>query len=278
MAHGGNQSLRPAHPVKHEVAPQERATMSDSLQNSFTDVLGKQPTEAARQRLHRMKKALRLKDDDAMWTILIALESYQELYEEMPDRITAKADELLSSLKTASAAIAAASMAEQQKKLSAAIAEATLKTAEEVGARQSSVAKKEASQWIIAATAMSVFCATVLSILMYRWGDTNGYIAGKAAGYVAARTAEGEAGFKKGRVAGYEEAKAEKAAAAWANTNEGKLAQALSKAGASMTQFARCTGKGWRIEKGHCYGSAAEDGHYYGWPLPKSIVDAENPR
>jgi hypothetical protein len=75
------------------------------------------------------------------------------------------------------------------------------------------------------------------------------------------------AGFNSGYGSGYSEAKNEKAAAAWANTPEGKIAYRMAKKG-DIGRLARCERPGWSIENGVCYVKPADDGSTYGWWVP----------
>jgi len=59
-------------------------------------------------------------------------------------------------------------------------------------------------------------------------------------------------GRASGLVEGYAAARDETAAAAWANTPQGKAAYQLAQAG-SIESLTRCDLPGWRIEKGACY-------------------------
>ncbi|MDH6186967.1 hypothetical protein [Polaromonas sp. CG_23.6] len=79
-------------------------------------------------------------------------------------------------------------------------------------------------------------------------------------------------GFETGKAAGYQAAADEKAMAAWANTDQGRLAYELAQAG-SVEKLAHCNGKGWELEKGTCYPyPVVEDkkSMVYGWPVGKS--------
>ncbi|CAK0754945.1 hypothetical protein CCP3SC5AM1_2070005 [Gammaproteobacteria bacterium] len=58
-----------------------------AVTETFIELFKRQPNEADKIRLISVQKALRLPDDDPLWTILIALDYYQKLYEEAPARI-----------------------------------------------------------------------------------------------------------------------------------------------------------------------------------------------
>ena len=58
-----------------------------AVTETFIELFKRQPNEADKIRLMSVQKALRLPDDDPLWTILIALDYYQKLYEEAPAKI-----------------------------------------------------------------------------------------------------------------------------------------------------------------------------------------------
>ena len=62
--------------------------------------MGRWPDEAARARFHAVRSELRLRDDDALWALFVALEHYYSLYERFPAMIRAAAGELLVECKT----------------------------------------------------------------------------------------------------------------------------------------------------------------------------------
>ena len=62
-----------------------------NLDDSFTKLLGRQPNDAERQHLYRVRDALGLKNNDALWLVLMALEHYENLYVNIPERIEAAA-------------------------------------------------------------------------------------------------------------------------------------------------------------------------------------------
>ena len=58
-----------------------------AVTETFLELFKRQPNEADKIRLMSVQKALRLPDDDPLWTILIALDYYQKLYEDAPAKI-----------------------------------------------------------------------------------------------------------------------------------------------------------------------------------------------
>jgi hypothetical protein len=102
-------------------------------------------------------------------------------------------------------------------------------------------------QWAGGSIGMAFLCVSLFGWYMHSSGKNLGY----------------EAGYG----AGYSEAKDEKAAAAWANTPEGKQAFRFAQNG-EIQRLARCNGKGWLIDKGNCYPYTVPGEGTYGWKLP----------
>lgn len=208
--------------------------------DSFARLLGRQPGDAERQQLYRVRDALGLKGNDALWLVLIALQHYQTQYEKFPHAIAQSAKAALADFKVAADATAQAAAQSAQADLAQAVATAARETAQRVAGRQR-------AQWIAA----SIVAASAVFALFGWFMHSSGSSAGNAAG----------------RAAGYAEARDEKAAAAWANTPEGREAYRLAQAG-SIGPLIRCNYPGWRIEKGFCYVRPTADGNVYGWRLP----------
>lgn len=59
----------------------------NDLDASFEKLLGRQPSDTDRQNLYRVRDALGLKNNDALWLVLMALQSYDERYKAIPARI-----------------------------------------------------------------------------------------------------------------------------------------------------------------------------------------------
>jgi hypothetical protein len=214
------------------------------LDDSFAKLLGRQPSDAERQQLYTVRDALGLKNNDALWLVLMALQHYQDQYERFPNAIALAARETLASFKeTADTMILASAEATK-----ADLAKAVVKTAQDVA---NYTAQKQMWQW----------AAGCLTVAFLAFGLFGWYLHSIAY----------EAGYNSGYGVGYVEAKDEKAAAAWANTPEGKTAYRLAQMG-SISALAHCNQPGWKAANGICYphsftkrnGSA----DIYGWRLP----------
>lgn len=213
--------------------------MSD-LDDSFAKLLGRQPSDTERQDLYRVRDALGLKNNDALWLVLMALEHYQDQYEKFPQAIAQAAKDTLVNFKvTADATVKASAEAAK-----ADLAQAVAATAQDVAKK---TAAKQMWQWAAGCIAVAFLCVGLFGWFMHNKGSISGY----ALGYGT----------------GYNEAKDEKAADAWANTPEGKLAYRFAQSG-ELQKLARCGGKGWVVEKGNCYPQPVPKEGTYGWKLP----------
>lgn len=65
----------------------QRAVPPDPLARLFLEVSGESPDDASLLRMRRVSAALNLRDNDALWSVLAALEYYVRLYEALPERI-----------------------------------------------------------------------------------------------------------------------------------------------------------------------------------------------
>lgn len=128
------------------------------LERSFEKLIGRQPTEHEVQRLYRIKETLGLRDNDALWSVLIALESYDALYRKYPQMIT---DQVMESTRLQRVAIAEMADSEAKRAMGA-LAEAVGRTSEVVALQ---AVKSAGLQWCgIAAIGMISFGALCVTI------------------------------------------------------------------------------------------------------------------
>lgn len=213
------------------------------LEDSFAKLLGRQPTDADRQALYRVRDALGLRGNDALWLVLIALQHYQGQYERMPEAIAQASRDILGAFRASAEASAKAAAAEAKADLSKAVAAVAQEVAHKVAGAQQ-------LRWGMGLT-------VGLAILL---GVSLGF-----AFYME------QVGLRAGRAAGYEAAQDEKAAADWANTPEGQTAYQFARSG-SLYKVTRCEQPGWWIEDGACYVGTAPDGMIHGWVLPQEAT------
>ena len=110
--------------------------------SSFERMLGRAATERERDQLRRVQAELGLRENDALWLVIFALQYYEGLYRQFPKAIAAEAQRVLSETRvTAEATIRAG--AESAK---ADIAKAIATTARDA-ARD--VARRQMTQWLV---------------------------------------------------------------------------------------------------------------------------------
>ncbi len=210
--------------------------------DAFETLKNRQPTDQERQHLMRERDALGVKDNDALWRLLVVLGHYETSYAEIPTRIAKLTSEVTANIRAAAEAELKAAAARTRAELAKSVAQ----TALEIANRRAGVNRL---QWIAS-------CAFVLGVFFLTIG-TWSYLAGD----------------KRGEASGYARALAEtrdeKAAAAWANTPEGQTAFELAKAG-SLRELAACSGRGW-IVRDHACVPRCERGSVGGWSIPTNV-------
>jgi len=212
--------------------------MSD-LDDSFEKLLGRQPSDAERSNLYRVRDALGLKNNDALWLVLMALQTHQTQYEKIPQEIARAAKEAVAACKTTSDATVKASVESAKASMSNAVAEIAQKVAQRT-------AQTKKLQWVAISIATAAVALAGVFFYAHRQAYSDGYYVGFAAAYKQSRD--------------------EKAAVAWANTPEGKLAYKFAETG-ELQRVARCNGKGWIIKDGVCY-PYSDNEKTYGWVMP----------
>ena len=64
--------------------------------SSFERMLGRAATERERDQLRRVQAELDLRENDALWLVIFALQYYEGLYRQFPKAIAAEAQRVLS--------------------------------------------------------------------------------------------------------------------------------------------------------------------------------------
>jgi hypothetical protein len=209
------------------------------LDDSFALLIGRQPSDKQRQNLYRVRDALKLKSNDAVWLLMMALEHYETLYSRHPALIAEAARDVTKDVRETALAQVRGAAADTTKALAQAVAEAATASAKKAAGAQR-------WKWMAACFLAATACLS----MMGWWAYGQGRRAGFAIGYEAARTR-------------YESAAA---MGSWANTPEGQLAYQLAKAG-SLRELATCSGHGWFERDGACYAGSKTRG----WRLPTDV-------
>jgi hypothetical protein len=190
------------------------------LNESFFKLLGRQPSDTERQNLYRVRDALGLKNNDALWLVLMALEHYKDHYERLPSSIAQVTQEIMAGCKTAADAMMKASAEAAKADLAKAVASAAHEVARDTS-------RKQMWRWASGCLAVAFLCVCSFGWFM----NQNGY-----------RT-------------GYAEAKAEQEAATWANTPDGRRAYRFLQSG-ELQRLESCQGNGLTAKNGSCYAKA----------------------
>lgn len=129
----------------------------DDIESSFKALLGRQPSEKEVERLYRVKNALNIRDNDVMWSILMALESYDTLYSKYPAQIAGQVDVIIEKQRELIAEIVDAESKKALSTLSIAVAQ----TSQNVATKMANTARWQAWGWIcIGLIAFGALCLT----------------------------------------------------------------------------------------------------------------------
>lgn len=231
--------------------------MSD-IRQAIKLIGGVEPTPQQMQRVQAIAHSLGIPNNDAMMPILIALDCYHGAFNELPAKAQAAADASAKVAADRSAAAVNESVARAVTQLGPKVGDAIVRVANDIK-------QVDKIKWIGGAISSVAMVVGVFGWITHESGYSSG--------------------FEMGKAQAYQDAKDEKAAAAWANTAQGKMAYQLAQTG-SLDELANCTGEGWRIFKNDegnwmCYpfmfpktvdGKTGEYAH--GWSVAKSARGA----
>jgi hypothetical protein len=212
------------------------------LDDNFTQLLGHQPSDKEKQDLYRVRDALKLKTTDAVWLLLMALQHYETLYEQIPARSAGTTRDVTKAVRATAEAEAKAAQEETKRALMGASERAAVRSSE-------AAAGAQLARWVSIAAGVSC-----IGLLVMGWtAFDHGYGKGKAVGEDGAlRTC-----------------RALVALSSWATTPDGKLAYGLSKAG-GLSDLARCTGHGMVPRDGWCTVPSERGKALARWPLAEA--------
>lgn len=213
------------------------------LSEAFLKIAGRPASDAELQAIYRAQSALGIKENDALITLLFALEHYRGLYSEIPQKIAEAGEAMESAARAQVDAVISSAVNEASGALTAKVAAVAGKIA---GAK----AAAERSKWLSIAAGV---CAAALLL-----AAGGGWMAG-AGGKAAA--------VESARAAGLRDALDTKAAAAWTATDEGRVAYRMWRAG-TLEQLTACRSPGWYVRDGYCFPGVDGAGNITGWRLP----------
>lgn len=132
------------------------------VEATFEKLLGRQPSEKEIQSLYRVKNALNMRDNDALWLVLMALESYDTLYRKYPAMISGQVAQIIEDQKVAMAAIADA----ETKKALGTLADAVSKTSESIASSLAEASRMQSWGWaLLGFVVFGVLCVFVGFVL-----------------------------------------------------------------------------------------------------------------
>jgi hypothetical protein len=100
-----------------------------SIEESFVKLVGRPPSDKERLRLSHIRDALDVRDNDAIWAIIMAYELYDSLFAAYPARIADEANETIERVRAAYAAAAEAEAAKCHNALAMKVAETSVEIA-----------------------------------------------------------------------------------------------------------------------------------------------------
>ena len=106
-----------------------------TVDDAFAKVVGRQASEDERARLYRLRDALGLRDNDAFWSIVMALEHYDSFFRAYPAQLAEAAERTIEHAREAFAAAAEREAAEVQRVLSEKVAETSVEIARKLAER-----------------------------------------------------------------------------------------------------------------------------------------------
>jgi hypothetical protein len=215
------------------------------LDDSFAQLLGRQPTDKERQALYRVRDALKLKTTDAIWLLLMALQHYETLYERFPALIADAARDATQSVRATAEAQAKAAREETRK----ALAETVHETVDAVAKRR---ANAELFKWVSATVIFTLLALMIVGLWEKREGKAEGAAAGE-------NKAKQECAFATKM-------------SSWALTPDGLRAYEMEKVG-SLHDLVSCTGRGLERKGDWCIAQNERGKPSYRWRLPGSAGD-----
>ena len=71
------------------------------IETAYKEIIDRAVSDEERDRLHRVKDALKINSTDTLWLLLLQFERYQSLYDEVPQKISDVVDDCIGKIKAA---------------------------------------------------------------------------------------------------------------------------------------------------------------------------------
>jgi hypothetical protein len=127
-----------------------------SVEEAFAKVVGRQTSDEERARLYRLRDALGLRDNDAFWSIVMALEHYDSFFRAYPEKLAEETARAIENARAAFAVAAEKEAAEVERVLSERVAETSVKIARKLAERP--VGLHRVTTALAAAVAFGALC------------------------------------------------------------------------------------------------------------------------
>ena len=187
-------------------------------------ISGGEPTPLQVQRVQAIAHALDIPNSDPLLPILVALDQYHGVFGELPEKMRLAAD-----------AVAKEAAENTKHQVNLGLVEAIHKMGPQIGDALVDHAKAlnqvDRAKWVGGAVVVVVAALVAFGWITHATGYSSGFEVGQAAGHAAAAD--------------------EKAMAAWANTQQGRMAYELAKNG-TLEMVGNCNGRGWKLSQGLC--------------------------
>jgi len=106
-----------------------------SVEDAFAKVVGRSASEEERARLYRLRDALGLRDNDAFWAIVMALEHYDSFFRAYPEKLAEKTAECIDNARASFALAASQEAARAERLLSERVAATSVEIARKLAER-----------------------------------------------------------------------------------------------------------------------------------------------
>ena len=224
-----------------------------SIDAAFRTIYERNPTPEETNHFNRIAKELGIRDNDALWAMMLLSGHYIDLAKHMPDRIrelTAKS--LTEHARTIERAHVAAEkdFAVIKTRIEENISRAVVTSAQEEIAKAAQTvaqhtARKSWLQWLGSAVVVGM----ILFAAAFYWG------------------------YRIGTASGYARALDVKIASSWAATDMGRAAYRLDQSG-DLRAIVQCDRDGWKITRGRegqkiCHVETNSNGQTFGWFIPE---------
>ena len=194
------------------------------IRNGMKTISGHEPTAAQIARVTSIAHDFDIPKNDALFPLFVALDQYHGVFSELPEKMRLAAD-----------AVAKEAAENTKHQVNLGLVEAIHKMGPQIGDALVDHAKAlnqvDRAKWVGGAVVVVVAAFAAFGWITHATGYSSGFEVGQAAGHAAAAD--------------------EKAMAAWANTQQGRMAYELAKNG-TLEMVGNCNGRGWELSQGLC--------------------------